>query len=565
MATNHGLPGPRSGGEPKSQNLPRFAMLNRKKFKSKGGTLFTIAFFGRGADPTQPGSVASEEVSIRINEVRKLAEKARSVEVLFVLDGTESMVHYFEPVAKAVGQFAEKMNDRSRDDRKGEGHEIRFAAAVYSDYERLDAKTVAWEMVAPFGLFNDASNLDDLMERAKKQQEKGEAFLADPVGGRPEAAFAALVAAIDAAQWSPQSELRMVVWIGDHGNHEKDDGLLTDPYTAETVAKRLEERKIAFVPISVRGRYYDSVMNKRFLTQGQKIIDVAGVPFFGPYKTYSDDVEEDVDAVVGTVVEALEHVMSVSDVIPERIRKLELGQETPSLPSPEVDSAREEVSGGFGGELDPAAARFARDWFKMFEREGQSIGDVYKLRQAVTDGFVFHRDGSADWSFWVAMEPGDTFDSLWFTIRGLCRGLGKSDIRPSLQAAFRRLTEVMGGDPYKPGETIPQYLKRILDLPVEYFPTLLNNEMDRLVHWAADPANKAEKTALRKQVCKSAWLLTQVERNRRIDPDKLEYDEKRGTWKPIDGFKAHDFDWDWGLVNGVTYTFLPVTYLPKDQ
>jgi len=134
-------------------------------------------------------------------QVGAILRGLREVDVLFVIDGSESMESYFVPVLDAATAFSSELSAR--------GVKARFAAAVYSDYlgQNGTPNEVSYKVISDFGRVADVSGLRNLARtRAVKRQVK------DGHRDKPEGPFAALARLAVGDLWLPWARLRGCNW-----------------------------------------------------------------------------------------------------------------------------------------------------------------------------------------------------------------------------------------------------------------------------------------------------------------------------------------------------------------
>lgn len=572
---------PKGWREPEKKNLPRFALLDELEYtKPQKGTLFNIAFFGDGCDQITGECKPANTVLDELSTIREIVKGAVNVDVLFVIDGTESMTAYFPTVARAIRSLSSQIATRDGS--------TRVSVAMYGDYYQDHKRGgIQFEIKIPFGSPKDVSNVDELVDIAELSLKEESAVFPDGVGDLPEAAFWGIKKSAESAAWSKNSDFRVVIWIGDDGNRDKDGicnfedgrryGRLSQSDVGsieigvKDVAETLRANRLAFIPVNVKGRSVDD-WNKCFIEQADKIIEAAAVPSFGPYVVYESDVEsgaqqddklvsqDELNELESTLVESLGYALESSDAIPSTLGK--------------VAGFTDNVV--VNTELSATSAKFVEDWLSMFSSEDGKLGDVYSLDQVVTDGFAFNPEGKDSWTYWVSMNT-DVFDTLKFFVQQLCGATRKASITRPLQNTFLTMTEVLGGDPLGSDESVSEYLDKVFHIPTKYFPSILNNSLEDLsLWWEDDSTAYEEKLDFHKSACRSRWLLNQVEENKRADESKLQFDHENrqwfladqkddeGRWIPENAKYTRTFDWSWGSVQGATLLFLPVQYLPQD-
>ena len=137
------------------------------------------------------------------DQIRKLA----GIDVLFVIDATESMLQYFPIIADAVQDFVAGAGDDLE-------QKIQFGMAVYGDYDSSGQRVTSGTLVP----LHNARGADSLMGRLDLPEKH---FLGDHHADHLEAPLAAIVRMVGKSSWSDKAGIRTVVHIGDHGKSKK--------------------------------------------------------------------------------------------------------------------------------------------------------------------------------------------------------------------------------------------------------------------------------------------------------------------------------------------------------
>lgn len=179
-------------------------------------------------------------------KIIEISNRIEKVDILFVVDATQSMGKYYSSIAKSIENIIESQ--------QGENYKLRFGLAVYRDYP--DGKGKEYELTP---LTSDQTKV---IERVKEVQCMSSDHDA------PEAQFQGLVKGINECGFNPGNS-NVVVLIGDAGNHENDE-----KYALNDVTDALYKFEASFVSFQVhRG---DDYTYSDFNLDIQKIIRSTG-------------------------------------------------------------------------------------------------------------------------------------------------------------------------------------------------------------------------------------------------------------------------------------------------
>jgi|SaaInlStandDraft_1057018.scaffolds.fasta_scaffold02756_4 hypothetical protein len=153
-----------------------------------------------------------------LEEIDKLQAKMMNINVVFVIDGTQSMNSFYQPVVSSITDFIDQGLDVSAN--------VRFGSIIYRDY--LDGPQAY-----------NVYPLTDNYERIKKQLLNTPRVSADK--DLPEAQYNGLVKGVPKVGFE-EGQTNIIVLIGDAGNHEPDSITLDevvavlDPYDVNFIA-----------------------------------------------------------------------------------------------------------------------------------------------------------------------------------------------------------------------------------------------------------------------------------------------------------------------------------------
>ena len=188
----------------------RFPVLLERRYDER--TLGMKVFSIIDARPRAARPAADDpSVASRVEELNRAIERARNIQVLFVLDATKSMQPYFKAVSSAIEEYLGSIPV------KNEVARYHFAAAIYRDY--VDDLTPA---DASEGCMKKAACvIADFGADVPGQLTKVVADSSPDDHDYPEAVYHGIGEAIKGVKWEA-GQVRAVVVIGDHGNHDPD-------------------------------------------------------------------------------------------------------------------------------------------------------------------------------------------------------------------------------------------------------------------------------------------------------------------------------------------------------
>ncbi|MDA8571065.1 VWA domain-containing protein [Schleiferiaceae bacterium] len=161
-----------------------------------------------------------------LEEISKLEDRLRNVNIVFVIDGTSSMNKFYPPVANSITQI---MEDPSFDIPA----KIKFGAVIYRDYaDGTDAYNV-------YPLDNDHSKIKNKLLFTKTFSNREDRDL-------DEAQYNAIINGLDRVGFK-KGESNLVVLIGDAGNHDPDP----KGKTIEKTIDKLKDYDVNFISFQV--------------------------------------------------------------------------------------------------------------------------------------------------------------------------------------------------------------------------------------------------------------------------------------------------------------------------
>lgn len=194
---------------------------------------------------TQVSTVSPEPVAELQRKLNASSVKKRSINIVFVIDGTTSMAPYFNPISKSIIESMRRLSLTR--------NEFQFGATIYRDWaegrERL-RKTIRltsdYEKIAKTLRNFKAGDINDTDE--------------------PEAVFYGLKDALRNVRL-PDDETNVIILIGDAGNHHRDD---PSQVKMNDIIKLLGDKNCHFLAFQVHHESDPSY--DEFITQTRTLI-----------------------------------------------------------------------------------------------------------------------------------------------------------------------------------------------------------------------------------------------------------------------------------------------------
>lgn len=540
------------------QNIPRFPVIRPYVGREEGlaedvwvyqivTALQICAADGSGA--CRSADRFTDEQA-RVGQGLKLLQTA---DILFVIDGSESMERYFRSVVDAAIGFAEDLT--------GSGINARFGAVVYSDY--LDTlgipDTVSIATIAEFGDPGDASNLNRLTDTADVQRR-----VQDVHRDLPEAPFAALARSIEPGylDWSDEAGIRLVVWIGDIGNREPGEHTTrgaTPKLTEAMDALALADAVMTSVPddrrsviilgaINVPGRGGDEARDD-FLRDYAEVADILADEYLPQLPALSVTTSgSDAERVAQSRIrEALEDLVDIVRTTEFIVAEGDLGAAAEAagteagLPTFEISGAVAERLG-----LLPAGGEAAIG-------DGEVLAvESYYVRQDLRDG-----PGQAQFEYWLGLRLEEIID-LSNAMTAFCDKLETFNFANELNDAYGGVLEAVTRDQLPEAMTPAEFLERTLSVPKSEFSSFLSQPAYQWFESLMGDVDALRE--FREDICIKAQLVNYVRQGKRVDPADLVMEAGRVVLR--DGAELEDFAWDWIPAGGIRYFFFPLDFLP---
>ena len=280
----------------------RFPVLDRR------GGVFKTGVMGEISTSTNKKISAEDNAGIQ-REFNKIRKKRRTINIVFAIDGTNSMSPYFASVGNAINNSMAKLKSDKNND-------FRFAAIVYRDEaegERLiETKplTAEYQQVVSF--------LKSVV--AKDYHDKD----------TPEAVNYGLKSAL--RQITSDKETNIVILIGDAGNHKRGGKTAV---SQQKIVSILAERNCSFLAIQVHNKT-DNSSYSDFVSETKEIILQTAKHRYESYKNSNPDLELNPPELVQK--RANKFILNNTAGIGMGVYSPDNGQVTPALLEQEIEN-----------------------------------------------------------------------------------------------------------------------------------------------------------------------------------------------------------------------------------
>jgi hypothetical protein len=497
-----------------------------------------------------PGAISDDDIRVVLD---LLQDETQAIDVLFVLDNSESM----EPYRKAIIEGIENVADLPAADR----NTMRIAVSMFGDRFDNASDYKAWSSKRGIADPNWADKMLNggrfqywLMDLSKPgnyptaemlDRRFGGAY-DDPRNDRPEAGLAALDLAMRTTNWSKDS-VRLVVYIGDDVSRPVQD--TDDNATQVIVAETIKKYNAVMLAINVAGR--DSSDNSLWIDQvealGEKATQIRGRG--GVHRlivAHKNAAVNDVDEARTAITETLGALFAIQRVADEQFNLERL-----------CEVALE----------NNISCNLAQDLLESLVGADISELQALELRtDLLKDGYYPVSDGA----LYVVLSAAE-LNSLRNSINTACIGMQRpSGLRSDLEDMVEELTEAFlgetrdrrGGADF---ETIPQFFGRLTNLPADYFGIFGNRTLDQFTDFVIASEDEPQVfRPIQQELCVSAELLDRVLTNSWAERGAFEtiFDKDFQSYDVEPTTKLKRFDWRWGVGGGLQVYFVPQGFFP---
>jgi len=402
-----------------------------------------VVFLGQSGEGSASRLMAQAQRAKRVNALRK-------VNVMLVMDTTESMTRYLRPIQDGISAFIAEYG-RDEADKSRQIPEMRIGVMAYSDFESssrtsLDSKISSQTLLRPTPI--------GIGYNSKRRVEAISAHegLRDKAGGYVEAALEMVARAsseFNGRGWFPDGP-RIIIHIADHGSRES--------VSVQTILKRLKANNTIYYPIAVQtddeGNGRRTAARGLFESQALRMLspiidnprgsDLARIDFRDGTAVTSAQIEQALQLVLAEVQEA---------ILAQRIK----------IVGKELSTAAMRV-------LDKASSRIKLDE-TLSEQYGlnddteeyivQAAAGYAPLRQRTPSG-----TRELDWTYTVNFNE-NQLDSLRSSFEDLCAVVGKPEevSLPRFNQALTELIQAISGETVESEEDAKAVLSDLRSVP----------------------------------------------------------------------------------------------------
>ncbi|WP_299612515.1 vWA domain-containing protein [uncultured Tateyamaria sp.] len=512
--------------------------------------------------PGPPRAIVDDDIRVVLDLLR---DEAKAVDVLFVLDNSESMGPYRTAVINGIADVA-NLPAADRD-------AMRIAVSMFGDvFNSSDAHT-QWATLRgeadPLWADRMLGNvrfqywLSDLSASGEYptasflQQRFGGTY-DDPQDDRPESGLAALDLAMRTANWSEES-VRIVVYIGDDQSRPI-PGLNFDESQLQ-VATTLKSLNAVLLAINVAGT--DPRDNEVWGNQVDAIRSVA------------DDLPGR-GGVYDRVFVAHDGQLAVT--LEERKlqekRSAQLAREAVTEGVGALFVAREFIEGPIDLErlceialANNVSCNVAKSLLESLVGDDLTAIEALEARtDLLKDGFYPIKDGA----LFVALSQQE-LNGLRNAISSACVGMQRpSGLRRDLEDMSEEITqaflgETRGSKSDSNDETLPDFFARMTNLPAEYFGIFGERTLDDFIDFVQLTEDDPDQfRPIQRELCISSALMTRVLEGSWVTRDALEtrFDEDFQAFDVVENRELKTFDWRWGVGGGLQIVYLPQDFFP---
>lgn len=502
-------------------------------------------------------------------------ESAAQRDILFVIDNTESMEIYRDPVLDGIAKFFEGYGDTLS---------TRVGFALFGDkFNDIEAGMLWGEQVGrwqpsvaaemrgrevPFQFaLRDFERSGKFPDRATFDDYFGGTYPDEQVD-RPELGLAALQMAISHARWRPSEAVRIVIYLGDDADRE---GAVTE------LAGSILEEDIWLIPINVAGGQIE-LNNENWIADVERLRAAVETEWeargrsgyvFPASKAYDAGSDGDLartrELVQGYIAAFFLIDSALGELNPNDFRTGQV----------DIEQVLQEVQGQLDA-LNLPGGRFTEDWLAA---NGLTSGDrmtqFLQQTETVRIGYL----PAAETDVFITMNPVE-FAALYAAMTQVCGGIRDGN---AAERVINRVAEaiaetflgewrdagIRGGSGSKQGESIADFFERVLNVPAKYFSVFGDSDIESFVLGVRgigqNPYSDEKVNKIVREVCFSARLLQTIRDGRYATREDFSFDGfdrfNEPIFTPVTELKR--FDWRWGTPAGTRYYFIPEEFFPS--
>ncbi len=492
------------------------------------------------------------------NKINISRERLRNVDILFLIDNSESMSEYFGAAGQAISQYVSKLDTSSLN--------VRIGAASYGDYKngRATLDTVQFRRIARFTPLSSQQGAERL---ARSLKEAARNPFSDPEEDKKEASYAAVILSAQ-SKWRPEAGVRIVVHLADHGNREFDrtseevrsDGnpksTLVEVFSADDVITSLKRSKALYLPIAVKGDYIESE-NGRFVNQAKQLRKMEPRRVLPALTSYAQESgAESVAARVSSIFNALSNSrLSVLRTIQDVSREIDCAANPEFCPDDTPSGG-----GDQGVERTNFLAVIPTTLREDMGLTREQIENVYARTQNVLPvWFAAQSDNQEVFKYAVALGSDEVTD-LDTVFAKLCSVLKRGNASTAdLREALVSVTRGGSREVVEESTSVADFLEKAFAFPGQRFQTFFSISWDELLD-TAQSSDPGARSRLIKGICRSSFLISKVRTQVQVtDPTQMRWDDGFGEWTIPDRY-LRPFQFRVPSDIGLEFFYVPLDY-----
>jgi hypothetical protein len=444
-------------------------------------------------------------------------EQIQRINVMIVMDTTESMRPYLEPVRNGVTEFVRQYRVR-RADASNRLPEMRIGVYAYSDFAdaattRLGDTIDIEQLMAPTRInrdFNIEPALSGITSHTGLDDRAGGT---GPLGVYAEAAIEAVSTLSQNFERDPtwfENGPRIMIHLADHGSRRD--------LPISRVVDVLGDRSVYYIPVPVRtddrGDRQRADARDAFVEQAkalfmQNVADGEDIDTMIPRIDFSDPSDRTARLVAAQLDLAMEEVRQAARYFRTSILGEDLGKDR--------EEARRATEA-----RDLASSRIRIDERILEDRglDAESARVIVEARSGFAPARLRGKNGEIDipWTYTVALEPPQV-NNLQDKFEALCQLVGRPDKRQSFRDLIVDLVESFSGDAVSTNTEVVTALSDLAEIPGASR-SLLSQPAQVLLQRidSTDPDVVAQ---LRKDICWISYHMTNVTADLYARPDQL--------------------------------------------
>jgi hypothetical protein len=541
---------------------------------------YKIATPGNACRKDNPADcLSARQIDLKREKVATLEKSALRMDILILIDATESMDPYFASTVHTI----ERLIKLTEEEGIRTLFDLRFGISLYGDYQtgEANADKVDYREIVPFfkpapGPLGTSGAMLTLVKDPKSLVFK------DVHRDKLEAPYAGVIRATKSVKWRPLKEvpLRFVVHVGDSGN--RDPGLtagetqrarypnapentgappqstIREQYGEKDVAGILRDASVIYIPVVIENGSVQNpaptMWNQIFRDQADKIISLLGVnaPIKKTLTAHSLQLSNEIEKLVAeTILTILEKVAVGIDYQKcgtnsksEKCENLKQKYEV-EIKKPEIVQLVNRVAS--------VAAGLTGDEINNIYSRDQSIVTMYSPAQSV--------EGKEMFTHWVALEQNE-FKQLRELLTKLCTSMSKQDSKSPVLSALQAFSQMYSNEDFR-DLTVREILGKRLGIP-----NLERTDFSGRTSDEIDDAYRAwqngEKTTWdnwHTRVCRATTFTQLMEDDKKIDPALIKCNLDDNTCEAPEAAQRK-FRWNVRVSQDVPTYYVPLDVLP---